>query len=308
MRLRLRTLLLGAFAAGGGYWLWRYLQPERSTLVLNDSVVIITGASSGIGRAYAQGFARRGAKVVLAARRAEVLEEVRSEIEPYAADVLVVPTDVRKDSQLRALVSKTLKKFGRIDIVVNNAGLAMHGPLQGEPLDQIRALVDTNLSSAMALTALCLPTMLSQRSGWIVNISSMAGLMEMPFHVVYGPVKRGLISFSDTLRRQLDGTGIEVVSVLPTYTDTELVTSETRQWLHKTGFSIDTPQYVVERTLDGMLKHRHNVLFGGQVTAISLWFHRHFPRLGDLGVRAFMTPEVMALNDDTLPEVEGENA
>ncbi|MCS6871752.1 MAG: SDR family NAD(P)-dependent oxidoreductase, partial [Anaerolineae bacterium] len=122
MLRRLRWFLLGSAASVAIYWLIRFLRPEHSPLVLNRAVVIITGASSGIGRAYALAFARRGARVVLAARRAALLEEVRAEIATYAADVLCVPTDVNDDAQLEHLVKTTLERYGRIDILVNNAG------------------------------------------------------------------------------------------------------------------------------------------------------------------------------------------
>jgi NADP-dependent 3-hydroxy acid dehydrogenase YdfG len=107
MRWRRRLLWAGALA-GGVYWLVRYFRPEHSTLVLNEKVVIITGASSGIGRALAFAFARRAARIVLVARREDRLEAVRHEIEPYTSDVLVLPADVTDERQLQDVVNRTL--------------------------------------------------------------------------------------------------------------------------------------------------------------------------------------------------------
>src|SRR4051794_8831628 len=122
-------VLLGGAGLLGSYIIDRLLQSAIPVPTIAGGVVLITGASSRIGRAYAVAFARRGARVVLAARREELLEDVRREIEPYAADVLVVPTDVTDADQLQALVNKTRDRFGRIDILVNNAGLPLGGPL-----------------------------------------------------------------------------------------------------------------------------------------------------------------------------------
>src|SRR5260221_1370308 len=96
----------------GAYWLMKYWGPKHSSEIFEDSVVLITGASAGIGRAYAHAFARLGTKIVLAARRAELLEQVHHEIAPYAADVLIVPTDITDDRQLETLVDTTLDHFG----------------------------------------------------------------------------------------------------------------------------------------------------------------------------------------------------
>ncbi len=294
----LRWTVLGGLIGLGGYWLVRYLRPEHSALVLNDSVVLITGASSGIGRAYTNAFARRGARVALAARRAELLGEVHQEIEPYAADVLIVPTDVTEDVQLKNLVETTLKRYGQIDVLVNNAGLEMSGPVQRHSTADIRHLVEVNTASAMCLTRLCLPSMLARRSGWIVNVASMAGRNFVPFSPVYTASKAGLLAFSDSLRRQLEDTGVEVVSVLPFYTHTEMVPSHVERIVEQRyGRSVDTPDYVAEHTIDGLLKGRHEIQFGGTIEQAATWAERHFPWLMSLVWRAFMTPEIIAASD-----------
>ena len=151
MKLRQFLALSGA-AAGGVYWLARYLRPQHSALILTDKVVLITGASTGIGRALAFAFARRGARVALVARNEERLEAVRREIEPYSADVLVVPADLTDEAQLESAVQRTLEHFGRIDVLVNNAGLSMGGPLVDLDPARMEQMLRLNLWAAVRLT------------------------------------------------------------------------------------------------------------------------------------------------------------
>ncbi len=276
--------------AAGAYWLYQRLQPEPSRLVLNERVVVISGASSGIGRAYANAFARRGAKVVLAARRDELLEAVRAEIAPYAADALAVPTDVTDDAQLQNLVDTTLQRFGQIDVLVNSAGIDASGPLHNIPPDSIRRMIDTNLSSALCLIGLCLPSMLAHGSGRIVNVASVAGAIATPYYASYSASKHGIIALSDALRRELDGTGIEVVSVLPYWTYSEIITPEVAKTLVEAGYKIDSPEHVAQRTIEGLADGKREIYFGGPTTRAAIWLERHFPALMSLVWRAQVTP------------------
>lgn len=302
MLRRLRWFLLGSAASVAIYWLIRFLRPEHSPLVLNRAVVIITGASSGIGRAYALAFARRGARVVLAARRAALLEEVRAEIATYAADVLCVPTNVNDDAQLEHLVKTTLERYGRIDILVNNAGTLVHGMVQNYDPQRVREMVSTNLASTINLTRLCLVPMLAQRSGVILNISSMSGKIPNATAPAYAATKAGMNAFSDALRRQLEGTGVRVVNVLPSYTDTDMVSPVFQDYLRSVGFTVDTPQYVAEHTIDELLKGEQEIQFGGFATHALAWLERHLPFFSTLAQRTLITPEVLAMIEGHVPE------
>ena len=235
-----------------------------------------------------------GAKIVLAARRAEKLEEVRQEIAPDAAEVLVVPTDVTDSAQLQALVETTLKHFGRIDILINNAGITSGGPLHTIPPALIRRTVDLNLSSAVCLANLCLPPMLVQGHGWIVNVASGFGAVAVPYAAAYSASKHGLIAFSNSLRRELDGTGIEVVSVLPYWTHTEIVTPELEKALRALGEHIDMPEHIAERTIAGLHLGQREIIFGGPVIRAGIWIERHFPALMSLYWRSRVTPQYIA--------------
>jgi short-subunit dehydrogenase len=287
-------LLLGGLSMAGRYLIKQLSHATLPPFTIENSVVIITGASSGIGRAYATAFAKRGAKVVLAARREELLEEVRREIEPYAADVLVVPTDVTDNDQLQALVNATRDRFGRIDILVNNAGVPLGGPLHTIPQKVINNTINVNLTSAIMLTTLVLPKMLAQRSGRIVNISSILGGIAIPYYSVYAVTKHGLMAFAKTLRRELDGTGVGVVSVMPTWTATEMVSSEAQKTLLESGSGVDSPDFVAERTIEGLLHGETDIYFGGTQMRTAHFLERHFPALMDVYFRITTTPNRIA--------------
>jgi short-subunit dehydrogenase len=287
----LRPLLWGGAAGGGAYWLFRYLRPQHSTLVLNDQVVIITGASSGIGRAMAFAFARRAAKVVLVARRAERLEAVRREIEPYTSDVLVIPADVSDEAQLQQVVSRTLETFGRIDILVNNAGIMIGGPLQDQDPEQVDQLLRLNLGSAIRLTQLVLPTMLERRHGYILNVGSGLGRTAVPMYSSYVASKYGISGFSDALRRELARTGVYVTLVLPSWTHTDLINADVEALVQRYGFRVDHPDEVAERALLGLVRGQNEVILGGFFARLGILTERYAPILVRWYWRLWLTPE-----------------
>ncbi len=299
---RRRGLILGGMlGALSAYWLKRYLQPEHSPLIFEESVVLVTGASSGIGRAYANVFARAGAKLILVARRAELLETVRQEITPYAAEVLALPADVTDPAELETLVETVLEHFGQIDVLINNAGVSNGGPLQTISLESIHKTIDVNLTGAICLTNLCLPSMLARRSGKIVNVASIAGVLAWPFLGAYSASKHGLVAFSDALRRELEGTGVDVISVLPFWTYSDIINPEVAKVLKAWGEPIDTPELVADYTLEGMLKGQHDIYFGGWRPRIGAWLDRHLPWLLNLYLRATVTPEYIAMIRELQP-------
>ncbi|NJL95307.1 MAG: SDR family oxidoreductase [Anaerolineae bacterium] len=153
------------------------------------------GASSGIGRALALAFARQGARVVLAARREDRLEDIRREIELYAPDVLVVPTDLAEDDQVVRLVQSTLAHFGRVDVLVNNAGITHNGYLHKQDPATLRQMVTLNLTAVVRLSQEVLPRMLYQRSGYIVNVGSAVAGLAPPMFSSYTATKSGLSGF-----------------------------------------------------------------------------------------------------------------
>jgi NAD(P)-dependent dehydrogenase (short-subunit alcohol dehydrogenase family) len=191
--------------------------------LLTGQVVIITGASSGIGEATARRLARGGAKVVLAARRAERLETLARAVDPSGAGVLAVAGDVTDPADRQALVDAALKKFGRIDALVNNAGYGTRGPVELVPVDAIRRNFETNVFSLIALTQLVLPHLRAQGSGCIVNIGSVAGRIARPLSSIYDSTKHALEAITDGLRGELKPFGVRVTLIRPGFILTEFI-------------------------------------------------------------------------------------
>lgn len=187
-------------------------------------VVIVTGASSGIGEATARQFGREGAKVVLAARRVEKLEALANEIGGMGtgAEVLVVQADLSKLEDIQALIQKTLDKFGRIDVLVNNAGFGRLDWLEKlDPVKDIQGQFDVNVMGVIQTTRQALPVMIQQRSGHIIQMCSMAGLVGTPTYTIYSACKHAVHGFSEALRREVKPWGIDVSMVYPGGVSTE---------------------------------------------------------------------------------------
>jgi NAD(P)-dependent dehydrogenase (short-subunit alcohol dehydrogenase family) len=190
---------------------------------LSGQVVIVTGASSGIGAAIARRLVRRGTKLVITARRPELLEALARELDPSGASVLAVPGDITSDADRRALVAATLKKFGRIDALVNNAGFGTRGPLELVPVEAIRRNFETNVFSLLALTQLVIPAMRERGSGCVVNIGSVAGRIARPLSSVYDATKHALEALTDGLRGEMQPFGVRVTLIRPGFIATDFI-------------------------------------------------------------------------------------
>ncbi len=290
MRLR-QFLALGGAAAGGAYWLARYLRPQHSTLILNEKVVLTTGASTGIGRALAFAFARRGARIALVARSEDRLDAVRREIEPYSADVLVVPADLTDTAQLEAAIERTLAHFGRIDVLVNNAGLSQGGPLAELDPARMERLLRLNLWAALRLTQLVLPGMRARRSGYVLNVGSGMARVAVPYATSYVASKYGLAGFSDALRRELGGSGVRVTLVNPSWTSTDMLPPEMKDVLLRYGFRIEDADDIAERAVKALVAGRHEVMLGGPIETLGTVVERYAPFFVRLYWRIFMREE-----------------
>lgn len=188
---------------------------------IDGSVILITGASSGIGAATARAASRAGAKLVLAARRADRIEALADEL----GDAVAVRCDVTDAAQVDALVASALRAFGRIDVVVNNAGQGLQAGIEQLSLDDLRAVLELNLVAPLAVMQAVLPTMRAQGSGTIVNVSSGTTFGDVPGTGGYVASKIALERLSAIARNELEGTGVVVSTMIPFATDTEFLSS-----------------------------------------------------------------------------------
>jgi NADP-dependent 3-hydroxy acid dehydrogenase YdfG len=190
---------------------------------LSGSVIAITGASSGIGEATALACARAGAAVALAARRGERIEALAARIEEDGGRAIARVTDVADERQARAFVEHTYETLGRLDVLVNNAGVMLLGAVAGADTDEWRRMIDVNLLGLLYCTHAALPVMVAQGSGHIVNVSSVAGRVAAAGSAVYNMTKFGVGAFSEALRQEALHAGIRVTIIEPGATATELM-------------------------------------------------------------------------------------
>jgi short-subunit dehydrogenase len=190
---------------------------------LRDRVVIVTGASAGIGQETARAFARAGARVALAARRADRLEALANQINESGGEALAVPTDVSDPARVEALVARTLKRWGRLDIFVNNAGFGHVCRFEELTEDEIHRLVEVNLLGTLYGIQAALPIMRRQKSGHLITVSSIVGKRGTPRNAVYVATKFAQVGLTESLRVELAGSGIQASVICPVGTDTEFV-------------------------------------------------------------------------------------
>ena len=193
---------------------------------INGKIVIITGASSGLGESTARHLADRGAKLVLAARREDRLKSLAEELEAKGTEVLWQVTDVTDRKQVESLAAATKKKFGRIDVLINNAGLMPLAPLDALKVDEWEQMIDVNIKGVLYGIAAVLPTMREQHSGHVINLSSIAGHKVFPGGAVYCATKYAVRALSEGLRMEA-GDEIRSTNISPGAIATELTSTIT---------------------------------------------------------------------------------
>lgn len=188
---------------------------------MRDRVVVVTGASSGIGRATARAFASRGATVVVTARRAEPLTELVAECEQERGRAVAMPADVTDAAAMERIAAEAVGTFGRLDVWVNNAGVNQLGPFETVPLDEWRRVVETNLFGTAHGARAALPWMREQGSGVLVNVASVLSKIASPYQSAYVASKFAVRGLSDAIRQELgDVPNISVCTILPGAVDT----------------------------------------------------------------------------------------
>ena len=187
---------------------------------LRGKVAIITGGSRGLGLALAEELGRAGARLVLAARNAEELQRARNLLLERRCvltleDILLIPADLRNADQAERLIAEATRQFGRVDILINNAGIISVGPIENQTLEDFRDVMDANFFSGLHCTLAVLPQMLARRSGAIVNITSIGGKVAVPHLLPYTASKFAAVGLSEGLSAELRWKGIQVTTVCP---------------------------------------------------------------------------------------------
>lgn len=188
---------------------------------LKDKVIIITGASSGIGRATALALARERTRLVLVARRRELLDQLVEEIRSRGGSASALVLDLRLREDVEAMITATVGQFGRIDVLINNAGFGYYGSVENTPQSVVREIFDLNFEAPLVAAQRAIPIMRAQGGGHIVNISSVAGKRGLPFSGIYSSTKFALNGLSEALRLEVRSDNIDVTIVNPAGTESE---------------------------------------------------------------------------------------
>ena len=189
---------------------------------IQGKVVVITGASSGLGEATAKLLSVQGAIVVLAARRTERIDKLAADIKEKGGKALAITTDVTDVEQVRKLVDKTVNEFGRIDVMINNAGLMQQSPLDSGKIEEWNNMIDLNIKGVLYGISAVLPIMQKQKSGHIINVSSVAGHKVTPAGSVYCATKFAVLAISEGLRQEVKPYNLRTTVISPGAVDTEL--------------------------------------------------------------------------------------
>lgn len=241
---------------------------------LAGQVALVTGSSSGIGAATARELARRGARVVLAARRADELDAQARAIEVAGGEAYAIPTDMTDPDQVDALVERAIERYGRVDLLVNNAGIGSLRSFAKTPREEIERMVDTNLRGLILLTHAVLPGMLERRHGAIISVASVAG--HVAVDPLYSATKYAVRGFSLSLRRQLAGTGVSVSVVSPGFIRSNMTAGN--------RLRMPGPE-TVARTIANLVTRPRREVVTPRYYRPLIWAERALPTLADRVLR-----------------------
>lgn len=252
---------------------------------MKDKVVIITGASSGIGKACAEKFAKEGCKLVLAARNLSALSQLKDEFDSQKFKSIIVQTDVSKETECINLIETTISNFGRIDILINNAGISMRAALSETDPSVIQKVMDVNFFGTVYCTRYALPH-IQKSKGSIIGVSSIAGYKGLPGRTGYSASKFAMQGFLESVRIENLKRGVHVMVICPGFTSSNIRQTA----LSKDGSvqgesprdekSMMTPEEVAIHLFKGILKKKRTVIltFSGKLT---VFLSKFFPKLSD---------------------------
>jgi short-subunit dehydrogenase len=251
---------------------------------LKDRRVLLTGASGGIGRELAFELARNGASLLLSGRRAQVLDEVASSIVASGGNASILPSDLTKPGAAQALIDRASAGGEPIDAVISCAGVSYFGLFEEQPPEELQCLWQTNVLAPMHLVQAALPVLKAQKSGLIVNVGSIFGSIGFPCFAAYSASKFALRGFSEALRRELLGSGIDVLYVAPRYTRTAINEGAVSRMAEAVAMKQDQPQAVARTIVAAMLANKRERFFGWP-ERFFVRLNGLFPRLVDKGLR-----------------------
>ena len=244
-----------------------------------NKVVVITGASSGIGEASAIEFAKKNANVVLVARRKEKLLQVQKKISKYTDSTLICQCDVSNKLQVKEMSDAVLDRFGRIDVLVNNAGFVIYGKVNELSTEEIIAQMETNYFGMVFCTKAFLPQMLEQHSGHIVNVASVGASFSVPGVASYCATKFAMLGFSEGLRHELAGTGVGLTVVSPIMVRTPLFDHPSFENFSKFSTGVSLSSETVAKTIIKASNSSRLEIVVPSVARAGIWFKQTFPYL-----------------------------
>ena len=242
-----------------------------------NKVVVITGASSGIGEATAEKFAKNGANLVLVARRKEKLEQVEKNLSQYSVKTLICVCDVSDKEQVKQMSEKVIDTFSKIDILVNNAGFVIYGKIEELSIEDIESQMKTNYFGTIYCTKSFLPYLLKQSFGHIVNVASVGGSFGVPGIASYCATKFAMLGFSEGLHHELHDTNVGVTVVSPIMVRTSLFDHPSFKNFTKFATGVSLSSETVANAIIKAANSSRLEIVVPSVARIGIWFKQTFP-------------------------------
>ena len=241
-----------------------------------NKTILITGASSGIGKQSAIEFAKLGANIVLVARRKEKLDELANELKKFNVSALVCSCDVSDKEQVKEMSKTVLEKFDSIDVLVNNAGFAIYGSVKNLSIEEIESQMETNYFGMMYCIKNFLPSMLEKKSGHIVNVASVAASFGLPGIASYCASKFAMLGFSEGLKHELSGTGVGITVVSPIMVRTDFFDHPSFEKMPKYSSTSLSSKTVAKAILKAANSPRLEIIVPSVVRS-AVWLKHTFP-------------------------------